>query len=83
MSKNKEFEMTGEQLAKLMDACKSTPVMFLSGGAPMFDTPQENANHAWELLGKELGFKHMTVSPVIGKSTKFFTAESTEGESNE
>ena len=67
----KEFEMTDDQLSALMDACKATPVMFLSGGKPMFNSPQENANHAWKLLGDELGFKHMTVMP-CGKGNKFF-----------
>ena len=71
----KEYKMTEEQYSKLIDACKPTPVMFLSGGKPMFNSPQENANHAWELLGKELGFDHMTVSAVSGKSDSYFTAE--------
>jgi len=74
----KEFEMTNEQLKELMNACKPTPVMYMTGGVQMFKTPQDNANHAWELLGKELGFKHMTVRPIDGKDTKFFKAESTE-----
>jgi len=42
----KEFEMTDEDLAKLLDASKPTPVMFLSDGTPMCATPQENANRA-------------------------------------
>lgn len=68
------FEMTQEQLDELLNACKSTPVMYLSGGKPMFNSPQENANYAWEKLGKELGFKHMTVKP-NGKGDRFFSAE--------
>lgn len=70
-----EFEMTQEQFDKLMDACKPVPVMYLSGGQPMFTSPQDRANDAWERLGNELGFDHMTVRPVEGKSNKFFTAE--------
>lgn len=68
-----EYEMTQEQLDKILDACKPTPAMFLSGGRPMFSTPQENANHAWQLLGDELGFDHMTVRP-NGKGDRYFTA---------
>lgn len=79
MSYIKEYEMSQDQLNELMDACKPTPVMYLNNGAPMFNSPQENANYAWEKLGKELGFKHMTVSP-NGKGDKFFTAESTTDE---
>ncbi len=70
----KEFELSDDQLAKLMDACKPTPVMFLSGGMPMHNSPQENANAAWSRLGEEMGFDSMTVRPVAGKGTKFFTA---------
>lgn len=69
-----EYEMTEDQLKELMDASKPTPVMYLSGGQPMFNSPQENANYAWEKLGKELGFKHMTVSP-SGKGDRIFNAE--------
>lgn len=71
----KEYEMTEEQLAALMDACKPTPAMFLSGGQPMCGTPQENANRAWQSLGADMGFDHMTVEPVSGKGQRFFTAE--------
>lgn len=70
----KDFEMSQEQLEEIYNACKPTPVMFLSGGKPMFKTPQENANYAWEKLGKELGFEYMTVKP-NGKGDRFFSAE--------
>lgn len=70
----KDFEMTEEQFKEIMDACKPTPVMYLSGGKRMFKTPQENANDAWEKLGKELGFDHTTVKP-NGKGDRFFSAE--------
>ena len=72
-----EFEMTEEQYKEIMDACKPTPVMYMSGGKPLFNTPQENANHAWEKLGKELKFKFMSVRPALGKGPKFFLAELT------
>ena len=70
----KQFEMSQDQLDELLDACKPTPVMYLTGGVPMFKTPQENANYAWKKLGKELGFDHMTVKPA-GSDQKSFTAE--------
>lgn len=69
----KEFEMSQAQLDALMDACKPVPMMMLQCGTP--SSPQENANAAWQRLGVELGFKHMTVGPVIGKGSLFFTAE--------
>jgi hypothetical protein len=72
-----DFEMTQKQLDEIINACKSTPVMYLSGGQPMFKTPQENANYAWEKLGGELGFDYMTARP-NGKGNRFFTAEPTE-----
>ena len=70
----KDFEMTQAQLDELMNASKATPVMYMTGGKQMFNTPQENANYAWQKLGVELGFKYMTVRP-NGKGNRFFTAE--------
>ena len=69
----KTFEMTDAELKEIMDASKPTPVMYLSGGQPMFNSPQANANHAWKLLGEKHGFDHMTVRPT-GKGDKFFSA---------
>lgn len=74
----KEFEMTAEQLNALLYASKPTPAMYLSGGTPMFGTPQENANRAWQALGEEMGFDAMTVQPISGKSNRYFTANATE-----
>ncbi len=71
----REFEMTDEDLAILLDASKPTSAMYLIGGTTMASTPQENANSAWQRLGEKLDFKHMTVRPVPGKGQKFFTAE--------
>ena len=75
MSVQTEFEMTDEDLAALLDASKPTPAMWLSGGIPMYRTPQENANCAWGRLAEKMGFKQTTVQPVPGKGQKFFTAE--------
>ena len=68
----KEFEMSQEQLDAIMDACKPVRYMIIGGVHPR--SPQENANSAWAALGKELGFKHMTVRP-SGKGDRFFSAE--------
>ena len=71
----KDFEMTKEQLNKLMKACKSVPMIALQCGTPR--SPQERANDAWNALGKEMGFDHHTVRP-NGKGDRFFTAEKTD-----
>lgn len=73
----KEYEMTAEQETELLNVCKPTPVMYLSGGRPMFNSPQENANEAWRRLGVTLGFKHMTVRPSSKPDPRVFTAEPT------
>ncbi len=69
------FEMTKEQHEKLLDAGKPTRVMYISGGIPIGGTPQSNANHAWEDLGRELGFKPYTVKPIPGEPETVFEAE--------
>ena len=73
-----DFEMTDEQLQKIIAASKPTPVMFLTGGKPMFKSAQENSNEAWKELGEELGFDYMTVEP-NGKGDKHFSANKIEG----
>jgi hypothetical protein len=55
----KEFEMTAEQEAKLLEACKPVPYMVIGGMEPR--SPQENANDAWCALGREMGFDGMSV----------------------
>ena len=73
----KEFEMSDEDLAAVLDACKPTPAMWLGDGTPMCGTPQENANRAWERLGEKMGFASLTVQPAAGKGQKVFTVEPT------
>jgi hypothetical protein len=73
----KEYTLTKEQLATLLEACKPTPVMSLSGGRPMYNSPQENANRAWQKLGQEMGFASMTVKQ--GRDKWHFTAEEKPG----
>jgi len=68
-----EFKLTKKQLDDLLDACKPVIYMVIGGVPPA--SPQENANRAWESLGRELGFDHMSVRPVDGKGQDCFTAE--------
>jgi hypothetical protein len=68
----KEFEMTDEQLNKILDACKPVPYMVFGGMEP--PSPRENANSAWQHLAGELGFVWDTAEPINGKGRKFFTA---------
>ena len=70
-----EFEMSEAQLATLLAAMRPTPYMVFGGMVPR--SPQENANAAWKLLGNEMGFQHMTVTP-SRKGDRFFTAVSKE-----
>jgi hypothetical protein len=69
----KEFELTSEELSTLLDACKPTPCIMVGDYIPA--SPQENANRAWEALGKQKGFDPYSAKPVSGKSDAFFTAE--------
>jgi hypothetical protein len=75
VSTRREFELSEAQHAKLMEAARPVPVMWI-GGPP--SSVQENANHAWRRLADELGFVWDTVRPVPGKSDRFFTAETRE-----
>ena len=74
-----EYEMTEDDFKELMEACKSVPVIMVGGVSPR--STQENANDAWEKLGKKMGFDYMTVRPIQGKDNKFFTAVPSETES--
>lgn len=71
-----DYEMSEAQLAKLLDACKPVPVMMIGGSTG--PSTQQRANAAWEALGREMGFDHMTVRPAAGRGQRFFTAVPTE-----
>ena len=72
------YEMTDDDLNELLNSCKPTPVMMVGGvSAP---TPEENANSAWESLGKQMGFDYMSVRPINGKGMRFFSAIPSENE---
>jgi hypothetical protein len=69
----KNFQMSEVQLERLKDAGKPVPYMVFGGRPPA--STQENANRAWESLGRELGFVGHTVEPISGKSELYFSAE--------
>ncbi len=71
-----EFEMTQEQLDRILEACKPVPYLVFGGIPP--ESPQVRANRAWRALGDELGFDWDTVQPIDGKSQRHFTAEALE-----
>lgn len=75
-----EYEMSEKDLKKILDACKSTPVMFGNSGMALGGNQQDNANFAWAELGKKMGFDSMTVKPIQGKGSRFFTAIPSETE---
>jgi len=73
MSQRKAFEMSQEDLDKILDACNPVPYMVIGGYEPK--SPQENANIAWEALGQKMGFDYLTVEPdTQGRGNRFFTA---------
>lgn len=71
----KEYKLSDRELKELLEAIKPMPVMFASGGRPLFRGQQERANAAWRKLGEKMGFDFLTVQPVSGKSMHYFTAE--------
>lgn len=74
-----EYEMTQADLDTLMEAFKAVPMIMLQCGNP--PSQQENANRAWDALGKKMGFDGSTVRPIDGKGSRFFTAIPSETES--
>ncbi len=68
-----EFEMTEQQQRTLLEAMKPIPLIMLQCGMP--PSQQESANRAWKRLGEEMGFEHMTVTPLVDKGDRFFLAE--------
>ena len=71
MNPRVKYEMTQEDLDKIMGACKPVPVMMIGGCTG--SSPQENANVAWAELGKRMGFDSMTVEP-SNDGERHFTA---------
>jgi hypothetical protein len=78
MNPRVEYEMTEEDLNKILDACKPVTCMMIGGFTQ--SSPQENANRAWAELGKRMGFDSMSVRP-SNKGLRFFSAIPSETES--
>lgn len=72
------YEMSEADEKELLDACKPVICIMVGGYAPR--SPQENANAAWRRLGEKMGFDFMTVRPIQGKGTRFFSAVPSETE---
>jgi len=68
----KQYELTDEQLLRLVNASKPIPYMVVGGVEPQ--TPQEAVNYVWQSLGEEIGFEWDTAEPVAGKSHHHFSA---------
>lgn len=76
------YEMTEEDLEKILTASK--PVMAIAVGGMAPSSLQENANRAWARLGEKMGFDSSTVSPIPGKDNHHFSAVPSEtGEQKE
>jgi len=80
MAERKNFEMTQADHDKIVEACKSVPMIALQCGCP--PSQQENANNAWSKLGLRMGFKSMTVQPDPYGPLRF-TAEAVEKHAGE
>ena len=75
----RRFEMTENDMLKIVDASKPVTYIVVGGRPP--STPQENANRAWQDLGERMGFDFMTVAPT-GEGNRIFTAVPTEPEAD-
>ena len=69
----REFQMTDDDLKGLLEACKPVPYLCFGGFPPR--SQQDNANVAWQILGKKLGFVSSTVMPHPSGDMKRFFAE--------
>ena len=66
-----EYEMTEEDLDKILNACKPLLLIATHCGTPR--SPIENANAAWRELGQRMGFDYTTAQP-SGGGDRFFSA---------
>ena len=72
------YEMTEDDLSRLMNACKPQPCIKIGSYTPR--SQQESANMAWKELGERMGFDYTTVRPIQGKNARFFSAVPNETE---
>ena len=75
------FRFNDEQWAYMMEQMKiarNQHVMYLPGGVPLFEEPQEIANRAWKKMGDEMGFIWDSARP--GEDERSFRAEPATGQ---
>lgn len=70
----KKLYRLSEAELKEMEAIASLPVLYLSGGAPIFDQ-LEMANRFWKKIAKFYGFLWHSVEPAPGSDPRSFFAE--------
>lgn len=76
MRKRKQFRISDEDYEAIMKIARTpAPLMYLSGGTPMFRSKQEQANDVWQAMAKRLGFVWDTAHPADTGDPKDFTAE--------
>lgn len=73
MSERQQYEMTAEDLERLLEASRPVPYMVFGGVEP--PSPYEAAMAVWRRLGERMGFDPMSVEPVTGQPQTVFTAE--------
>ena len=64
------YTLTAERYADLLAACR--PVLYMVMGGMATSGPQENANRAWQQLGRDMGFDWTTVQ--AGQTPTQFSA---------
>ena len=69
----KQYELSQEQLNRILEASKPVPYIIFGGYVP--ESPQEKANRVWRALGKEMGFDWKTVRPISKETENIFQAE--------
>ena len=73
-----EYEMSEEDLKRILDAGKPVPYMSIGGVPPR--RAWESLTVVWQELGQKLGFDPWTAQPIPGKGDRVFTAEPTSEE---
>lgn len=74
MIERREYQLSDPQRERLIAASLPQPVMFLSGGTPIYQSQHERANAAWQEVAEEHGFQWDTAERIPGKSDLFFSA---------
>lgn len=70
----RRYEMTADQHARLLEACRPVPYILGSGGVEPC-SPQQNVNAMWQALAAEMGFVWDSAEAAPGESSRVFMAE--------